>query len=798
MSAGRFRYRDSLRPPRGAGPLIISDLFNTIGTALFVTGYTLFLTRGVGLSIVQTSVLLTVAGVLSLITTLPLGHLADRLGPREVSVALLALRAAATLGLVLWPTVPVLYVCTALVQIGDRGLHAALGALTAAIGGRARVRLQAYLRSATNVGLTTGSLLATPFLAAGSYGAYVTLLMLHAGVVAAAALVLLRTARVPPVRVENRKSILTATKDRRYLAVTGLHGVLALQYEVLAYALPLWIVYGTDAPHWLISVLFATSAVLVAVLQVPMANAAATVTAAAVLGRRSGAVFLVSTALFGSAHFTHAGVTVAVLYAAVLVHTLGELWQAASSFALSFELADEDAHGQYQAMFALGRGVERAVAPVLLGELCLRWARRGGFCSAPSCLWPGTGCRPRWRAGPNSDSPAWKGRDMHGVMALMGDLRVELVRTINDVDPAAWNGLSGASSFYLSHDWLGYVEGNAGADVYYLLVRSHGQLAGALPLYLVRHESNVDYMAGRIFSDGLPGRFLLAGTRRGYVNEVLVDPTLDESRTGAVLATLLDAAGSLAGGLGLDGVLFLYLSGHAASALHHADPTTRPLLHGVDTAIPVVGERFEDYLCWLGSRRAYQVRKEMRIFAEAGYEVGVERLGDCWYESGPLVANVQQRYGHDEDAAACRESLRAQADRLDPHSVVFTARRRGALVALSLFYAWRKTLHGRLVGFDYQALTNSGEYFNLLFYQPLIWAYLHRFRCVHLGRESYPAKLGRGARPRSLFAVAVPGAEPAGGWLRWNAGRFAEWADTVGGDGLDVPRHWRAVARPGG
>lgn len=356
---------------------MVADFLNSTGMALFITGGTLFLTRAVGLSIVETSVLLTVASLVGLVTTLPLGHFADLVGPRAVTVALLVVRAAATAVLALRPETAVLYVCTAVIMVGDRGIQATFGALTAAIGGPARVRLQAYLRAVTNVGFTVGSLLAAPFLAVDTPGAYVTLMFVDTALVAVAAPALLRTARVPGVTPEKREKMLTAARDRPYLAVTALHAVLSLQYEVLAYALPLWVTFGTDAPPWLVAVLFATASVLVAALQVPMSAGASTVRSAAVLGRRSGALFLVSTGLLGAAHLTSGLATVLVLFTGVLVHTLGELWQAASSFALSFDLAREHAHGQYQAVFALGRGLERTIAPALLGLLCLRWGPPG-------------------------------------------------------------------------------------------------------------------------------------------------------------------------------------------------------------------------------------------------------------------------------------------------------------------------------------------------------------------------------------------------------------------------------------
>lgn len=361
-----------LLPPAGSRALILAELFSTIGTGLFVTGGVLFFTEAVGLSIVHTSVMLTVAGAVGLLTTVPIGHLADRIGPREVTLLLLLARAAATGALVMFDQIVALWVATTLMMVGDRGLFATFGALTAAVGGPERVRIQGYLRAVTNIGLSVGSMAAAPFLAVGGAGAYHALLVTNAAVVAAAGVTLLGVAHVRPARAEHRASMTTALRDRRYLKMTMLHSVLALQYEMLAYGLPIWVVYGTDAPHWTIAVLLTTNTILVAALQVPVTTRVKTVTAAAVVGKRSGLVFLASAALLASTSWSSGALTIGLLMAAVLVHTVGELWQAASSFMLSFELAQEHAHGQYQGVFALGRGLKRAAAPALLGTLCLR------------------------------------------------------------------------------------------------------------------------------------------------------------------------------------------------------------------------------------------------------------------------------------------------------------------------------------------------------------------------------------------------------------------------------------------
>jgi hypothetical protein len=61
-----------------------------------------------------------------------------------------------------------------------------------------------------------------------------------------------------------------------------------------------------------------------------------------------------------------------------------------------------------------------------------------------------------------------------------------------------------------------------------------------------------------------------------------------------------------------------------------------------------------------------------------------------------------------------------------------------------------------MVGFDYAALPGAYEYFTVAFYEPIRYAYAHGLRRIHLGRESYQAKVRRGARLRPLWGVLRP------------------------------------------
>lgn len=364
--------------PPGTTALVVSDLLNTVGTGLFLTGGTLFLNRAAGLSVLQTSLVLTVAGVVGMCAGPLLGALADRVGPRRITVAVLVLRAAAVLWLSAVHGVAGVVVPVTISLVCQGGLQATFGALTAAVGGNQKVRVQGVLRTVTNVGVTVGTLAAAPALAIGTANAYRTLMVANALMLLIAGLSLLRAA-APDVTVpkKERVSMLHALRNRPYTTVAALQGLLGFNYDVISFALPLWVALHTQAPRWLISACITVNTAVVILFQMKAVKAAGTVHEHARLARRAGFIFVVSTAMIGITAHTPTALTIVLLFAGVAVHSVGEIWQAASVFSLSFDLAPEGAHGQYQGVFALGRGMTRALAPSLLGLLCLNLTTPG-------------------------------------------------------------------------------------------------------------------------------------------------------------------------------------------------------------------------------------------------------------------------------------------------------------------------------------------------------------------------------------------------------------------------------------
>lgn len=107
-------------------------------------------------------------------------------------------------------------------------------------------------------------------------------------------------------------------RERPYLAVCVLNGLLMTYGAILTVALPLWIVRSTRSPAWTV-----------------------------------GGVFLLNTVL------------------AVLLLTAGEVLQSAGGWGLSYALAPEQRQGQYLGAFTMGTRIYDTAGPVLVSGLVL-------------------------------------------------------------------------------------------------------------------------------------------------------------------------------------------------------------------------------------------------------------------------------------------------------------------------------------------------------------------------------------------------------------------------------------------
>jgi MFS family permease len=377
--------------------LAASNFVYTVGSGLYLTAGVLYFTQAVHLPAGLVGLGLGIAGCVALAVGITVGHLADVYGARGVYAATLVVQALATAGFVLaesfWPFV--LVVCAA-AAAKAAGL-AARSPLIRHYGGDRPQEFRAYLRAVTNVGISLGAVGAGWVVQVGTLTAYHLMVVGNAIAFALSAAILVLLPPVTPSRLGGGPRRI-ALRDRPYLLLTALDGVMAVQFKVLTVAIPLWLVGATTAPHWLISGTMLTGTVIVVAFQVRASRGVDSPTACGNAYRRAGVAFLVSCALISLAAGIPAWAAATLLVAAVVVHTIGELWHSAAGFEVSFALAPQHATGQYLGVFGLGAGLAEALGPGLLIALCITWGRPGWYVVGALFLLTGLAAPPavRW------------------------------------------------------------------------------------------------------------------------------------------------------------------------------------------------------------------------------------------------------------------------------------------------------------------------------------------------------------------------------------------------------------------
>lgn len=360
-----------------------------------------------------------------------------------------------------------------------------------------------------------------------------------------------------------------------------------------------------------------------------------------------------------------------------------------------------------------------------------------------------------------------------GVAMQSAALETHTSESLDDLPDSAWQSFNPEAGFYQGRPWLEFVERTAGPAVAYAWVTDHDRTLGVLPVYKPAAPGSEYALADLGGADAACGPVPVCGNRGGYRNEILASSIPAASETGrAVLGRLAAAAQAICDQRGWSDLVFPYLSHEYATALRQVLPHSIPLLSKLDANIDIAGRSFDEYVRGLAhKKRANIALREIRLFEQAGYETAVERLTDCWDEVGPLVANVQQRYGHDNTAEDGRQYMRALSEQFAGHDMVFTARRGGKLIAAAVYFRWNDILAGRVVGFDYANLAHAMEYFNLYFYQPVSYACEHGVTRILCGLGSWDAKQQRGAQLSGLWAIAVGPTVTAslGDWRERNA-----------------------------
>lgn len=331
---------------------------------------------------------------------------------------------------------------------------------------------------------------------------------------------------------------------------------------------------------------------------------------------------------------------------------------------------------------------------------------------------------------------------------------VQAIGRLGEVAEQDWNSLVGDHGFYLSYDWLRYVESEQAEEARYLIARRAGIPCGALTLYRVLRSPNVRYRPEH-FKEllGIDGQALIAGACRGYRSTLLLPPAPDRRET---LTSLLQRACQDAAAQGYAGLVLPFLTTPALLDVAEV-ATVRAAFDLPEAQLTDCDQGLSGYTGRLRKSARTKIRVDRRQFTAAGWTVRERSLNDCWREAAGLLYQLERKHGHTHRTREQLEAqLAGQVKYLADSSLVVTCEDEQGIAGLCVLYRWRDALFARMSGFDYDRLRDGHEYFTVAMYTPIEYAARKGLTHVYLGPGSWEAKAHRGAILRPLWNAFVP------------------------------------------
>jgi hypothetical protein len=365
--------RDTIRtavrhvvPPAGlTRALAVQAMVYAVGHGLFMAGSAVFFTRALGLAPTQVGLGLSIAAGVSLLGTVPLGALTDRYGAQRVWLVGMFAEA------VLFGAYPFvggfagfLAVVVALAVVdATTGVARQVYSINV-LRPEERVTALAYQRSALNVGFGLGAVISGVVLAVDTMAAYRGMVWFNAVMLLVTAAFVYRLPRVPAAtRPTEKTSRLAVLRDRPFMAVSLLCGLLMSHGTLYLVVLPLWVLSHTDAPRTLIAALVLLNTILAVLLQVRASRGADTVAGAGRALRTGGLLIALFCLILPVSALTGGVATVVVLVGAAVVLTLAELVQSAGAWGITSTLPPAAHRGAYVGAFRLGGQFQNLAAP---------------------------------------------------------------------------------------------------------------------------------------------------------------------------------------------------------------------------------------------------------------------------------------------------------------------------------------------------------------------------------------------------------------------------------------------------
>ncbi|MEW2047665.1 MFS transporter [Streptomyces sp. NPDC005476] len=362
-------------------------LINTFGNGLFRVNSALFFTHVGDMTAAQFGTGLAAGGVCGILASVPFGRACDRWGARRVLMILWSAEAVGILGYTQVHSFWLFLILICPITAVDRGAVVAYRALLAtALPREGVVKARAKLRALANVGVGLGAGVGGLALAVDTAAVYFAVIVVDCltFVVAAAMLAALPIASATAAAATGQKPRRSGVlRDRRYVLFTVICTVLALQFGIFEVGLPLWVVRDTSAPRAIVAVALVMNTALVALLQVRLSKGTEDSAGAIRVGERAGWLLALGCAVFVVSRSGSPITATVLVLGAALVMTIAEVYFAASSTTLSYNLAPDSQAGAYQGLFQSGTSTATSLAPVVMTSGVLQfpvwgWLTLGG------------------------------------------------------------------------------------------------------------------------------------------------------------------------------------------------------------------------------------------------------------------------------------------------------------------------------------------------------------------------------------------------------------------------------------
>ena len=320
---------------------------------------------------------LTIGGLWAMAITPLAGTLVDRFGPRTLLVVAQTWSGLCMLAFLLVHSFTGFLLVSLLLSTAQAVQDPAFNALVADLFPEEdRDWWFGFIRSASNLGIGMGGLLAGGAVSLGGTGIYQALLITNALSSIATALLLLGVPvpahrHAPPPNkqaAKERGGYLAVLRDRPFMGFVVIQSILCLSYMALEIAMPPYVLSNLHAPAWGFSMLYTINTAMVVVLQMPLMRLLMKhKRTSGIFG--GGLVFAGSFLLFLAALAVPGWLLIPYLAIVMVIYTVGELLLSPSQIGLSMALAPEELRGRYMAVFSLSFGISATLAPALFTSL---------------------------------------------------------------------------------------------------------------------------------------------------------------------------------------------------------------------------------------------------------------------------------------------------------------------------------------------------------------------------------------------------------------------------------------------